>query len=73
MIIGRQRRLDKLEQASDGIPRIFTVWNDGNVDIELERDRLRTERGMRASEAMLFIRWLTPQDSAASREVQAIQ
>jgi len=63
MIIGHQKRLDRLEQAKDGAPRVFVLWASDINDIEVERERLREERGMRAADTLLLARWLTPEDS----------
>jgi hypothetical protein len=62
MIIGHQRRLDRLEQASDGTPRVFVLWAPDVHDIEAERQRLRDERGMRATDTLLLVRWMTSED-----------
>ena len=69
MTISHQRRLERLEQASDGAPRVFTVWADDVRDIELERERLRAERGMRDGDTLLLVRWMSSGETAAAATV----
>jgi len=66
MIISFQRRLDRLEQASNGTPRVFPVWADDVRDIELERERLRAERGMRDGDSLLLVRWMSSGETAGT-------
>jgi hypothetical protein len=58
MTVSHQKRLARLEQASDGPPQVFVLWAPDVHDIEAERQRLRDERGMRATDTLLLVRWM---------------
>jgi hypothetical protein len=64
-----QRRLERLENLDSPARRVFAVWSDDVLDIELERARLRAERGMRDSDTLLLVRWMSGGETAGAAAV----
>ncbi len=62
--MGREikRRLGRLESVSTLKGRPFTLWDDGAGGIEAEIERLRREEGMKETDRLVIIKWLSPQE-----------
>jgi hypothetical protein len=64
------RRLAKLEQAITPGRRIFALWADDVHDIEVERERLRRERGMTDADELILFSWRRSGEGDAFSEPQ---